>query len=322
MQERLPLDFPPLHFSGEAIRGKGEDSWTFGFSQDAGMIAVFDGCGGSGARKHADYAGHSEAYMAARLCAGAVYQCMHSGFPGCQNPGQFAREILAPHIRQVLQANRPPREGDGMVIKGMRVLPSTMAAALIQNEGDGTLRVSPIWAGDSRVYVLDATGLSQLTRDDSTQPDPQETLYDDGALTNVLCADKPVNLHCTSHRLKTPFLLIAATDGCFGYVSTPMEFEGMLLHALQESDSVARWEEDLLKLVAGYAGDDHTLCLASFGYGSFEQIKRAFAPRYRQLCASYLETVWSIPWEDRDTRRQLWRQYRPQYMRFLNTGGQ
>ena len=114
-------------------------------------------------------------------------------------------------------------------------------------------------------------------------------------------------------------MVIAATDGCFGYVSTPMEFEGMILHTMLESSNVAQWEDNLRKLIASFAGDDHTLCLASFGHGSFENIQRTFAPRYEYIRKKYLETVWEAPWEDRETRRLLWADYRINYMKYLES---
>ena len=73
MHRSLALDFHVAAFCGEARKLLGEDSWTYGFCEDSGVIAVFDGCGGSGARKHDDYNNHSEAFMASRLCAGALY---------------------------------------------------------------------------------------------------------------------------------------------------------------------------------------------------------------------------------------------------------
>ena len=322
MSNGLPLDFHASVFCGEIRPDLGEDNWAYGFCEDSGVLAVFDGCGGSGARKHGDYAGHSEAFMASRLCAGAVYACVQHQFPLKMEPAVFAQQVLTPAIAGTIRANRPAEKPGSIQIKGlMHTLPSTMAAALIQKEPDA-LMVSPIWAGDSRIYILDASGLSQLTVDDSNQPDPMEGLYDDGIHTNVICDDRPVRLNCRSYRIKPPFLVIAATDGCFGYVSTPMEFEGMLLHTLLESDSVAQWEDNLCKLIASYAGDDHTLCMASFGYGSFDGIQKAFSKRYEQLRSGCLETVWATPWEDRDTRRRLWAGYRQNYMKYIEDGKQ
>lgn len=317
MNKAMPLDFQASVFCGEVRKSLGEDNWAYGFCEDTGMIAVFDGCGGSGARKHDDYNNHSEAFMASRLCSGALYACIQECFPTKMDPAAFAEQVIKPHLAQTLNANLPAPKAGGVKIKGMRTLPATMAAALIQADGSGELYISPIWAGDSRVYVLDQTGLSQLTVDDSNQPDPMEGLYDDGTLTNLVCADRQIRLNCRQYKFKPPFIVLAATDGCFGYVSSPMEFEGMILHTMLESSCVAQWEDNLQKLIASYAGDDHTMCLASFGYGSFTAMQQIFGRRYEYLRQCYLETVWATPWEDRDTRRRLWSSYRQNYMKYL-----
>ena len=320
MRIQLPLDFHSSIFCGEVRPALGEDNWCCGFCEDTGMIAVFDGCGGSGARKHPDYAGHSEAFMASRIGAGVLYRCMQQNFPCKTEAKLFAKDIIAPSLSNWMKANAPKVDPNKPRVKGMRILPTTMAAALIQPGCGESLHVSPIWAGDSRVYILDANGLSQLTVDDSNQPDPMEGLYDDGTLTNLISADRDVKLNCCSFEIKPPFMVIAATDGCFGYVSTPMEFEGMILHTMLESANVAQWEDNLRKLIASFAGDDHTLCLVSFSYGSFENIQQSFAPRYDELRKKYLKTVWELPWEDRDTRRRLWADYRINYMKYLENG--
>ena len=319
MGKSLPLDFSVLKFCGEVREGYGEDNWCYGFCENIGMAAVFDGCGGSGARQHRDYADHSEAYMASRLCAGAVYECMQRNFPCNDSTEQFVQEMLVTAINDRLKSNIPLESPSGIKISGLRTLPSTMAAVLIRTCNDGSLEVSPIWAGDSRVYILDATGISQLTIDDSNQPDPMEGLYDDGTLTNVLCADKPIKLNCRTIHIRPPFMVIAASDGCFGYVSTPMEFEGMILHTMLESCNIAQWEDNMQKLIASFAGDDHTLLLASFGFGSFEAIQKSFSGRYDELRKTYLETVWETPWEDRNIRRRLWADYRKNYMKYIES---
>ena len=317
MGKSLPLDFSPLKFCGEARAGHGEDNWCFGFTEDAGVVAVFDGCGGSGARQHKLYADHSEAYMASRLCAGAVFECVQKHYP-CQEPvEEFVQQTLWPYIRQRLMANVPPT--GSLRISGLRTLPSTMAAALIRMCDGGEVEICTVWAGDSRVYLLDSTGLSQLMIDDTNQPDPQEGLYDDGTLMNVICTDRPVKLNCRTIRVKPPFVVLAASDGCFGYVSTPMEFEGMILHTMLETQNVAQWEDHLQKLIASFAGDDHTMVLASFGFGNFEAMQRHFAPRNAHLKTEYLDTVWATPWEDREVRRKLWATYRKNYMKYIES---
>lgn len=321
MQHRLPLDFI-LSFCRDMIPGHGEDSYCYSFCDTAGILGVFDGCGGAGARKHDVYSGCTEAYMASRLCAGAFYDSFRRTFP-CDLPAeQVAKEILAPRAIETLAAFEPPKDGDGLKITGsmVRTLPTTAAAALVQQSEADELMVSAIWAGDSRVYILDAQGLAQLTVDDTSVPDPMENLYEDGVLRNIFCSDRKVRLHCRTVRVEPPFVVLSATDGCFGYVSTPMEFEGILICTLLNSETPAEWEAKLAELIGRSAGDDHTLCLASFGYDSFAALQKSLSQRYAHILHEYLDPVSSLPVDDRQSRYALWGRYQADYMRYLKDG--
>ncbi len=314
MLHRFPLDFV-LSFCREAIPEHGEDSYCYSFCDSAGMLGVFDGCGGAGARTHACFSGRTEAYMASRLCAGIFYDSFRHTFPSDLPTARFVSEVLAPAAVQTLKTYAPtPESGYRITGSMVRTLPSTAAAVIIRQED--TVSLSAIWAGDSRVYLLDEKGLAQLSSDDSTVPDPLETLYEDGVLQNILCVEKPVKLHCKTICVEAPFLVFSATDGCFGYVSTPMEFEGMLLETLLRSASAAQWEAALAERIGSVAGDDHTLCLGAFGYGSFPALQKSFQSRYRYLQKHYLAPVSQMPVEDMQSRYRLWKQYRTHYFSF------
>ncbi len=315
MDKKLDLSFY-LSFCREMVPGSGEDSYCYSFGQEAGIIGVFDGCGGAGARKHQVYAGKTEAYMASRLCAGSFYNSFRSLYP-CE--GMDIREHLEGNALRLLRAAQPPQNTAGPQIRGsmIRTLPTTAAAALIRSEGGESVALSALWAGDSRVYLLDENGLAQLTMDDTTIPDPMENLYDDGLLRNVFCTDRKVRLHCSDLRLYRPFVVLAATDGCFGYLSTPMEFEGMLLETLLQASSPAQWEELLMSRIGKVAGDDFTLCLAAVGYEDFSHLQSACRRRYDALQREYLGSLTRIPMENRELRFALWQRYRGNYMRYM-----
>lgn len=321
MKQNLSLDFV-LSFCQDKIPGQGEDSYCYSFCDTAGMLGVFDGCGGAGARRHGYYSDHTEAYMASRLCAGAFYDCFRRLFPTYMSPARLVSEAFGPHVMRRLKDYSPPRDETGFQIKGagIRTLPSTAAVALVQQDKGGDLLVTAIWAGDSRVYLLDSKGLAQLTEDDTTVPDPMQTLYDDGVLKNVLCSDKPVQLHHRTVRMQEPFVVFAATDGCFGYLSTPMEFEGVLLDTLLRADCAAAWEEKLAALIGSIAGDDQSLCLAAYGFGSFTVLQKTFAGRYIRLQQEYLTPVAALPLQDLDSRKALWNGYKDNYLRWIKDG--
>lgn len=321
MQYGLPLDFI-ISFCRDMIPEYGEDSYCYSFCDTAGLLGVFDGCGGAGARKHAFYSGKTEAYIASRLCAGSFYDSFRSAFPCNLSPEQVTNEVLIPNAIQALVAYAPPKDENGFRIIGsmVRTLPTTAAVALIQQADSGNILVSAIWAGDSRVFILNAQGLAQLTIDDTSVPNPMENIYEDGVLKNVFCSDRKVRVHCKTIRVKPPFVVLSATDGCFGYVSTPMEFEGILLNTLLNVNVPAEWESKLVEMIGAFAGDDHTICLASFGYNSFSALQKSLSNRYTYILRKYLNPVSKLPIDDRQSRYKLWEQYQADYMRYLEDG--
>ena len=302
----------------------GEDSWCRGFSPDAGLLAVFDGCGGLGAQRHPKYdlraqntcPNETEAFVASRLCAGAFYDAFQT--LNAQEDELSAKKfsaLAADYCARVLTACRPD-SGTKIMGSMVKTLPTTVAAALVIPSGKEYL-VGAIWAGDSRVYLLDAQGLAQLTVDDATVTDPMDNLYEDGILRNVLTADQFPRLNCRCVRVKGPFLVFSATDGCFGYFSTPMEFEGVILAALHEANNTVEWERAIQEHIAQVAGDDFTFNLAAYGFGSFPALKQALRPQLRLLVRDYLSVVVTLPAEDRASREALWRRYRSNYLRYM-----
>lgn len=318
MQNGLPLNFV-LSFCRDMIPEKGEDSYCYSFCDTAGMLGVFDGCGGAGARTHEYYSGKTEAYIASRLCAGAFYDSFRANFPCGTASEQLAEETFAAGAIQRLKDYAPPKEDTGMLITGsmVRTLPTTVAVALVRQGRGEEVLVSAIWAGDSRVYLWDEQGLHQLTMDDTSVPDPMDTLYEDGVLRNLFCSDRRVKTHCKTIAVKPPFMVLAATDGCFGYVSTPMEFEAMLAETLRSAQTPQQWEDALAARIGAVAGDDHTLFLAAFGYDSFQALQASQQMRCSHILQTYVAPVSGLPVEDRQSRYLLWEQYKADYMRYL-----
>lgn len=308
------LDFL-LKICAEARQELGEDNWCHAFCAQAGMIAVFDGCGGSGARKHEFYTGHSEAYMASRLCAGAFFNAFLDTFE--HRPDALPDEALArceEYCRDVFAAYRPPAGQRSRLKSAMlTTLPTTAAAAFFRLSGR-KLHTTAAWAGDSRIYVLTPHGLSQITTDDSENPDPYET---DSMMINTLNADRLPRINRKFCTFPLPAIVLSATDGCFAYYTTPMEFEGVLLSTLLSADSPATWESALTREIGGVAGDDYSLILASFGFETFEMLKQKFVRRYKFLYENYLKKISALSSDDAASRRLLWEKYRPKYMRYL-----
>ena len=309
---RSVLDFC-IDVYKEKIDGKGEDSYFYSVSDEKAVFGVFDGCGGSGARRYEKLQGRTGAYMASRVISGAVKDWFDSSaFFDNDMPNIAA---LTEKMREYLEICK--HEGDtASAIKGRlaRSFPTT-AAAIALSARSGQLNATCFWAGDSRCYMLDETGLMQLTEDDIRGLDAMENLTSDGGLTNVISADSRIKLHTKTLPITRPCILFSATDGCFGYLSTPMEFEYLLLDMLINSASISEFENGLKEFLRNVAGDDLCLCGCAIGYGTLEKLQNSLKPRRAYLLSEYINGIEETTQEE---KLLLWHKYAPDYSRYLD----
>ena len=297
----------------------GEDSFTRALGTDSAMLGVFDGCGGLGARTYADLGGHTGAYLAARAASGAAcdwYRALPEA--ALSDP-----DVLCRTLRERLDAALAVVKAQGrqtLRVRGtmVRDFPTTAAIVLARREGNG-ITADLIWAGDSRVYLIDEKGLQQLTEDDLDGEDALSNLTHDGALTNVIAADGAYTLHHKRIILTHPGVIFAATDGVFGYIRTPMEFEWLLLRVLRDAATPALFAARLKAILAEVAGDDFTLALMSFYFGDFDTLRRTFAPRVQMLERDYVRPLHAGRTDA--LQSALWANYRRSYERYLTDKG-
>lgn len=305
------LDLLSTHFliCNEKIPGAGEDSGFESYTCDAAVIAAFDGCGGLGSKPCPTVSNKTEAYLASRTACSAVRQWFHNN-SRTDHPWDAA--VLKDCIDAALSVCRKYTEHTGFKLKGsmVRPFPSTIALITFQM-ADGALSTEHFWAGDSRTYVLDSFGLGQISVDDIKGEDAMSNLTRDGALTNVLSADRDFRIHQAHFEPAYPCLMMCASDGCFGYVSSPMEFEWMILSSLENSQCVEEWKKTLNDEIASRSGDDQTLALAAFGFSTFQEMKSCFHQRYQTV----LSVVQAFECASADEKRRLWEQYKPGYYR-------
>ena len=313
-------------FSKEQIPGKGEDSQFAALDEHMAVVAAFDGLGGSGARRYDRYGKHTGAYMASRMASGALrdwyYALSRAAAEGrCRIP-----ESVETYIRTGMDlcSSMADQRRGGLMGSMIRDFPTTAAMAFaIGREYGAELWVG--WAGDSRVYLLDAMGLAQLTVDDNEEQDAFANLYASSAMTNVISSDGKWTLNWRRYRIDHPCLVFAATDGCFDYRPTPMEFEHMLLEKLMQAKSPAAFEEGLEQAMGFGAGDDYTMAMISMGFGSFGRTQDMLRRRYETLTEDYIRPLDALEAsEDSGTIRQgrgrLWSVYRENYYRCLEGG--
>lgn len=203
----------------------------------------------------------------------------------------------------------------------VRKLPTTMALAYAEYDAQG-IKLYILWAGDSRVYLLDEDGLAQLTADDTDVQDAFENLWKDGVMNNALSADGNYVIHEKEIYIDRPTFIFAATDGCFGYVASPMEFEYIFLDALASSDTPESFQSNLSLKLRQYAEDDVAMGIMSFYFGTFTQTKASLSHRTEYIEKNYIHTGNVERAEDHEMLRTLWKTYRPSYERYLNAGAE
>jgi hypothetical protein len=200
-----------------------------------------------------------------------------------------------------------------------RELPTTLAALIYRIEPD-QVRWQAMWAGDSRCYVLTPTaGLQQLSRDDTESGDALELLNSDPPMTNLVAADGRFVVNEHRGALPLPCVLLASTDGFFGYLHTPADFEYVLLDTLRCSVSTQDWANKLVEAVGGYTGDDASLALLAVGFPQHSALRAAFAHRREQIAHEHWFPMRAALKNGRDAtvtaREDSWARYRFDYER-------
>ena len=305
------LELLGTHFliCNEKIQSKGEDSGFEAYTHDAAVIGAFDGCGGLGSKTCPTISNKTEAYLASRAVSNAVKQWFRYNF---SIGFKWDVDSLKKYICANLKLCQSCADETGLKLKGTMVRPFPSTIAMITFQIDkGKLSTEHFWAGDSRTYVLDSFGIGQISIDDIKGEDAMTNLTRDGALTNVLSADGKFFIHKAHFEPSHPCIMLCSSDGCFGYVSSPMEFELMILSSLEKSNCVDEWQRTLNDEISSRSGDDQTLALAAFGFSSFREMKKYFYDRYKAVLA----VVQKFENADAGEKQLLWEQYKPGYYR-------
>lgn len=304
-------------FSKPVRENLGEDSFFCAQRENSAIVSVFDGCGGLGARKYEVFQGHTGAYIASRSVSGAIHDWYHEN---SEKKWENAESLVC-SINEYIHKVYKICESYGVDkarIKGsmVRKFPTTLALAYAQTDKDEQgIRIHILWAGDSRVYLLDEKGLAQLTKDDTDVEDALENLTSDGVLHNVLSSDGNYTINLKTISLTSPALIFAATDGCFGYIPSPMEFEYVILKSLVENNTPVAFETELRDVLSEYAGDDLTLGIMSFYYETFQNTRIQMAKRLKYLEKKYIKPLKN---EKGDALLQgLWEEYKTLYERYI-----
>lgn len=315
-ENMLSLEFSDSVFAvyEEKNEDSGEDSYFYSADEQTVFLAVCDGCGGLGSLTYPEWNGRTGAYMASRSVVLSLQKWFDDVYDSSAFFSKSDTEMIKESIQNGFKAldniERPASKIKGSMV---RSFPTTLAAVLIKRNGH-KLALKTIWAGDSRVYCLSANGLSQLTIDDIYGEDALSNLTRDGSLTNVISSDGNYTIHSDTFDFDMPGIIIAATDGCFGYIPTPMHFEYMLLVCLQKSKNYNEWKENIAEYLKKISGDDATMCVAAFGYKSFSEMKNIFSERISFLEKNY---IFMLEESTDETVQILWDEYKKGYYSML-----
>ena len=316
--ERTPVlflqpDFLPVLISGEKKEQNGEDSYFCALENQSAFIGVFDGSGGSGARTYPEFGGKTGAYIAARAAAEGAFSWFRQWTEaGTDVP--LTTESLMQEINASLGIWHEATESRSLLKSSLtREFPTTFAGQVIMpDEDEQKLKVCFLWCGDSRCYVLDRSGLHQVSVDDLAVTDALRNLSEDAPMRNVISASNPYTINERRLKIRKPCVLLTATDGCFGYMKSPMEFERLLLETLSGAKCADEWRTALEGAFRRIAGDDFTLCMLPFGFGTFDNLRSFFAERLQLL----MEKYFSPESEDPEEIRTRWEIYRKEYERY------
>lgn len=309
------------------LLGEDADPLSETIDNNIGFIGVFDGMGGSGATEYTlpDGTKQTGAYIASRLVCRSLQEFIGKNPQHDIESTQLQHYIKEQFDKYVVENNIKP---SGLRSPIIRILPTTLSVIGYKQENHN-IDIYSYWCGDSRNYILTQKGLMQISTDDlKSQQDPLENLRNDDALSNCICQDRAFTinrLHIEYQHL--PIILLSATDGCFGYLPSPMHFENLLLGTLMQSNDIECWRNNIIETLKPISGDDFSMSVVMLGL-TFEDWKKCLKSRWQDVQKKYIQPLEQKQKEiDRaqqkardmlqslyDMTTQLWNDYKTNYL--------
>ena len=315
-------------FMVEKSIGKGEDSDPILFSTESSAITgVYDGMGGSGASLcTSGYEGqHTKAYVASRIIRDAIDEYISN--QGTNIDSEALKRICVERLNQEITNYPSPKSM--LKSKLIRNYPTTFTLA-VANYKNANIIIDSYWAGDSRNYLWIDGGFYQITKDDLVNDnDPLDNLTSDSALSNCVCADNDFTINHKEIKIdKQPYVILSATDGCFGYCRTPMHFEHLLASSLFSSNNQEDWERRMKEQIQEISGDDFSIAIIAKGFKDFSELKRLLGKKSTQ----YVEEITVQQQRIEDLHKELneseaalqrtielsWNNYKSSYCKYID----
>jgi hypothetical protein len=306
--------------------------------RDLALVGVFDGMGGAGGTVYETPDGpRTGAYIGARVARDVVERRMVEllepdwNLNGTATAEDLRRSVKGALVERLSALNAPV---SGLRSRLLRALPTTMALVALQRTqpGGATWTGHVLWSGDSRAYVLEPDGLRQLSTDDLRDPgDAMANLRTDSVVSNAMSADTDFTVNHRRVQMTAPYLVVCATDGCFGYVPSPMHFEHLLLSHLRDARSTEAWSAAVQADISAVTGDDAAMAVLGVG-ASFKELQALFAPRTAALeeqvigpmdaavreVAEAEAALQALRRRQEEQAAEAWRRYKPGYERYLH----
>lgn len=333
----------------EKIKDRGEDSEPI-LKTDGNsvLVGVFDGLGGAGSKEYSVMGvKRTGAYLSSRIVRNVVesyfqdaeqmFKCLNLNDGQDYKYLEHFMEGLKNKIKEELAKQIELLDDKPSMIKSnlIKRFPTTMTLAYfwesphLSNKYNGLV----MWAGDSRCYTLDNKGLSQLTKDDLRDDfDAFQNLQNDSPLSNYINADVDFKINISCFTIDSPFVLIAATDGSFGYLHTPMHFEYKLLDTILGCKKVEYWKKQLENHLSEIAADDVSMAVVAVGWDNLTSLSEYFKNRRKYLYEHFIKEIDGIvetirikssDLQELQSKKELllrdrWQDYKCEYERRLN----
>lgn len=325
--------------------GRGEDSDPIltTSSEDERLIAigVLDGLGGSGSSEcesnfSTDRENKTKAYVASRIIKEAIENLLTDSF------NIILRDDFSITLKERIKSRLsgeikkyPPKSRSILRSALIKDYPTTLALTTIHSL-ENNYCINSYWAGDSRNYLWTKDGFFQISKDDlKGNPDPLENLKNDAPMSNCIHADGDFEIHnlrINSIPLNENIIILSATDGCFGYYPTPMDFEKVLRDTMKSSKSFEEWESKLVEAFEEVTGDDFSFAIATIGSENFRVLKKTFSKgidlsqRYFWLIKKIDKVLQTYRNLIHNYRRKIqkevafiWPKYKKNYLKYLDS---
>lgn len=301
-----------LTISLETSTGNGEDNYlTYEDESGSVTIGVFDGLGGRSAGFDGQKGGRIASTFASQTAESLLKDW--KGNLTTANAIQLYNSIKTA-LKSEADAKMPVSRLKG-TLAGKRLC-TTVALANVSKCKQGKLRVKTAWMGDSRIYFLSENqGLQQLTLDDlEVKKDAFEMIREDPPMSKYISADSNPEWQINYSEINIDEqrgCFLACTDGCFQYLSTPWDFERLLLETLSIADSYQQWQCLLTEKYQQIKQDDVSLLIYPIGFShpnDIREVKDSYKFRYQTLDSTYSSNISGF-----DDLVKLWSSYRNNY---------